>query len=168
MHAKLLQLCPTLCDPWIIAHQDPLSMGFSKQEYWSGLPCPPPGDLPDPGTEPASPRSPVFAGRLFIRSATWETLEAAWTPANPSPTRKEDNYRGRDWPPGQREKGETLEPQCPTAHGPQHSGCVEDGKPSPCLARLLGDHTATHTCNNTTECGPQPEPELQINSQGGL
>ena len=54
MHAKLLQLCPTLCDPWIIAHQDPLSMGFSKQEYWSGLPCSPPGDLPDPGVEPMS------------------------------------------------------------------------------------------------------------------
>ena len=54
MHAKLLQLCPTLCDPWIIAHQDPLSMGFSKQEYWSGFPFPPPGDLPDPGIEPMS------------------------------------------------------------------------------------------------------------------
>ena len=37
------------------AHQAPLSMGFSRKEYWSGLPCPPPGDLPDPGTEPRSP-----------------------------------------------------------------------------------------------------------------
>ena len=41
--------------PWIVAHQALLSMGFSRQEYWSGLPFPPPGDLPNPGTEPASP-----------------------------------------------------------------------------------------------------------------
>ena len=40
--------------PWTVAHQAPLSMEFSRQEYWSGLPCPPPGDLPDPGTEPGS------------------------------------------------------------------------------------------------------------------
>ena len=42
---------------WTVAHQAPLSMGFSRQEYWSRLSCPPPGDLPDPGTEPASPVS---------------------------------------------------------------------------------------------------------------
>ena len=41
--------------PWTVAHESPLSMGFSRQEYWSGLPCPPPGDLPDPGIEPRSP-----------------------------------------------------------------------------------------------------------------
>ena len=41
--------------PWTVAHQAPLSMGFSRQESWSGLPCPPPGDLPDPGIEPESP-----------------------------------------------------------------------------------------------------------------
>ena len=41
--------------PWTAACQAPLSMGFSKQEYWSGLPCPPPGDLPNPGIEPRSP-----------------------------------------------------------------------------------------------------------------
>ena len=41
--------------PWTVAHQAPMSMGFSKQEYWSGLPFPPPGDLPDPGIEPVSP-----------------------------------------------------------------------------------------------------------------
>ena len=41
--------------PWTVAHQAPLSMGFSKQEYWSGLPFPSPGDLPDPGIEPRSP-----------------------------------------------------------------------------------------------------------------
>ena len=41
--------------PWIVACQAPLSMGFSRQEYWSGFPCPAPGDLPDPGIEPNSP-----------------------------------------------------------------------------------------------------------------
>ena len=52
-HAKSLQSKLTLCDPTdCIPCQAPLSMGFSRQEYWSGLPCPPPGDLPDPGIEP--------------------------------------------------------------------------------------------------------------------
>ena len=48
--------------PWTVACQAPRSMGFSRQEYWGGLPLPPPGDLPDPGTEPMSP---ALAGRLF-------------------------------------------------------------------------------------------------------
>ena len=49
------KLCPTLATPWIVAHQTPLSMGFSRQEAWSGLPFPSPGDLPDPGIEAGSP-----------------------------------------------------------------------------------------------------------------
>ena len=49
---------------WTVAHQTPLSMGFARQEYWSGL-CPPPGDLPDLGIEPASLTSPSLAGRFF-------------------------------------------------------------------------------------------------------
>ena len=57
------QLCPTLCDPWTVAHQAPLSMEFSRQEYWSGLPFPSPGDLPEPGIEPRSPALP--AGSLL-------------------------------------------------------------------------------------------------------
>ena len=65
-----VHLCETL---WTVAHQAPRSMGFSKQEYWSGLPCPPPGDLPDPKTEPASLRSPALAAGFFTISATWET-----------------------------------------------------------------------------------------------
>ena len=47
-------------------------MGFSRQEYWSGLPFPPPGDPPEPGTEPASLMRPVFAGEFFTTSAPWE------------------------------------------------------------------------------------------------
>ena len=44
-----------LCDPWTVANQAPLSMGFSRQKYWSGLPFPSPGELPNPGIEPGSP-----------------------------------------------------------------------------------------------------------------
>ena len=58
--------------PWTVAHQAPASMGFSTQEYWSGLPFPAPGDLPDPGIEPTSLMSPALAGRFFTTSATWE------------------------------------------------------------------------------------------------
>ena len=54
-HVLVAQPCPTLCDPMDAAHQAPLSMGFSRQEYWSGLPFPSPGDLPNPGSEPRSP-----------------------------------------------------------------------------------------------------------------
>ena len=61
VHACLVaQLCPTLCDPMTAAHQSPLSMGFSPQENWSGLPLPPPQDLPDPGIELVSPVSPAL------------------------------------------------------------------------------------------------------------
>ena len=51
----IAKLCPTLVTPWTVACQAPLSMRFSRQEYWNGLPCPPPGDLPNPGIKPRSP-----------------------------------------------------------------------------------------------------------------
>ena len=53
--ALVAKSCPTLATPWTAARQPPLSMGFSRQEYWSGLPFPSPGDLPDPGSKPRSP-----------------------------------------------------------------------------------------------------------------
>ena len=58
-----------------VARQAPLSMGFSRQEYWSGLPCPPPGDLLDSGIQPASPTSSALADRFFTTSATWEARQ---------------------------------------------------------------------------------------------
>ena len=58
--------------PWTVACQDPLSVGFSRQEYWSGLPCSVPGDLPDSGTAPTSPVSPALAGGFFAAPTTWE------------------------------------------------------------------------------------------------
>ena len=61
-HSSRARLCATL---WTIAHQTPLFLGFSSQEYWSGLPCPPPGDLPDPGIKPTSLMSPALAGGFF-------------------------------------------------------------------------------------------------------
>ena len=57
---------------WTVVLQAPQSMGFSRQEYWSGLPYPPPRNLPDPGIKPASLISPALAGRFFTTSATWE------------------------------------------------------------------------------------------------
>ena len=64
MHAKSLQLCPTLCKVWTVAYQAPLS----KQESWSGLPCPPPGDLLDPRIESMTLMSPALAGAFFTTS----------------------------------------------------------------------------------------------------
>ena len=55
--------------PGTVARPAPLSMGFPRQEYWRGLPFPPPGDLPNPGIKPASPS---LAGRFFTTSATWD------------------------------------------------------------------------------------------------
>ena len=57
---------------WTLARQAPLSMGFTRQEYWSGFLCPPPGDLPDPGIKPMSLTSHALAGRFLPTSATWE------------------------------------------------------------------------------------------------
>ena len=56
------------------AHQVLLSMGFSRQEHWSGLPCPSPGDLSNPGIKPSSLMSPALAGRLFTTSAPTEAV----------------------------------------------------------------------------------------------
>ena len=53
--SEVTQSCPIFCNPWTVACQAPPSMGFSKQEYWNGLPFPSPGDLPDQGIEPKSP-----------------------------------------------------------------------------------------------------------------
>ena len=81
-HFNHVQFLVTL---WTVACQVPLSMGFSRQEYWSGLPCPPAGDLPNPVTEPATPVSPTLTGRFFTTSTTWETPQ-------PPPSKKKKNY----------------------------------------------------------------------------
>ena len=72
----LAQSHPTFCDPMdCVAHQASLSMGFSRQEYWSGLPFPTSGDRLKPGIKPMSCASPALAGGFFTTSAIWEYLE---------------------------------------------------------------------------------------------
>ena len=61
----MLSCVDLFATPWTIAGQAPLSMGFSRQEYWSGLPFPPPGDLLNPGIEPVPPASPAWAGKFL-------------------------------------------------------------------------------------------------------
>ena len=63
--AQSLSCVQLLVTPWTVVLQAPLSLGFSRQEYWNGLPFPPLGDLPDPGMEPESPVPPALAGRFF-------------------------------------------------------------------------------------------------------
>ena len=96
--------CTTLCvcvcvishsqlfaTPWTVAHQVPLSTGLPLQKYWSGLPFPSPGDIPDPEIEPKSLASPALAGGFFTADTTWKALH---------------NFRGHplfrlqcEWPP---------------------------------------------------------------------
>ena len=74
--AHMLSCVQLFVTPWTVAHQAPLSMEFSQQEYWSGLAFPTPGDLPYLEIKPLSFGSPVLAGRFFTIRATWETLKA--------------------------------------------------------------------------------------------
>ena len=76
---------------WTVACQAPLSMEFSKQEYRSGLPFPPPGDLPDPGIELKSLASPALAGKFLATSTTWEIMNALQAERD----RNRDRHRGR-------------------------------------------------------------------------
>ena len=82
--------------PWTVVCQAPLSMAFSREEHWSGLPCPPPGDLSDLGIEPPSLTSPALAGKFFTINATWGPgplhvrLGLGLAPGKPS-------FRGGGW-----------------------------------------------------------------------
>ena len=74
IHAQSLQSCTT-ATLWIVPRQAPLSIGFSRQEYWSGLPFPSPGTIPDPGIQPESLMSPTLAGGFFTTIAAWEATQ---------------------------------------------------------------------------------------------
>ena len=85
IHTHVCWVTSVLSDslrPWTVARQTPLSIGFSRQEYWSGLPCPPPGDHPDPGIEPASLTPPALAGGFFTTQSV-QSLSHAWLFATP-------------------------------------------------------------------------------------
>ena len=84
-HRKSNKLPKVMCsvaqsNPWTVAHQASLSMGFFRQEYRSGLPLPPPRHLPDPGIEPLSPVSPESVGRLFTSKAAGKPLPKVTQP----------------------------------------------------------------------------------------
>ena len=70
---RVARWCLPLCTPWTVACQAPLSMAFSRQGYWSGLPSPSPRDPPHPGFEPTSLTSPASASGFFTTRASWET-----------------------------------------------------------------------------------------------
>ena len=82
LRAKSLQSSLTLCDPRTLALPVLLSMGFSRQEYWSGLPFPTSGDLPDLGIELTSLILPAWTGRFFTTGATWEAWHNMWDSIN--------------------------------------------------------------------------------------
>ena len=72
-HAQLLSHVWHFVTPWTVSHQTPLPMEFSREEYWTGLPFPSPGNLPNPGSEPTSLLSPTIVDIFIITSATWGT-----------------------------------------------------------------------------------------------
>ena len=74
VHAQLLSCVWLFVTPFTVAWQAPLSMGFSRQEYWSRLPFSSPGDLSDPGIEPKSLASPALAGWILYHYITWEAI----------------------------------------------------------------------------------------------
>ena len=78
---KLLSRVQLFVTLWTVAHQTPLSTVFSRQECWSGLPCHPPGDLPNPGIKPTSLMYPALAGGFFTTCATWEAPSVKGTEA---------------------------------------------------------------------------------------
>ena len=83
---------------WTVAHQMSLSMEFSRQEYWGELPCPPPGDLPNPGIKPTSLTSPALGGGFFITSATWEAHLIPKPTQKFQPLKKLMLLHRRNWP----------------------------------------------------------------------
>ena len=72
MRVCVLSRVQFFATPWTVSRQVPLSMEFSRQEYWSGLPFPSPGNLPDPGIEPKSLASPALAGGFFTTAPPGE------------------------------------------------------------------------------------------------
>ena len=80
-----------------IAHQAPLSMGFSRQEYWSGLQCPPPEDLLNPGFEPMSVMSPALAGEFFTTNTSWEAPSSCTSPHHSLSSNKIYTHQPCSW-----------------------------------------------------------------------
>ena len=105
--------CLTLVTPWTIAHQVPLSMGFSRQEDWSGLPCPPPGDLPSPGIKPASPASPALQVDSLLTEPRGEPRECSFSSVHFTHSVMSDSLR--------RHESQHARPPCPSQTPRVHS-----------------------------------------------
>ena len=150
VHAKSLQSCLTLCDPKDCSRQAPPPTGFSRKEHWRGLPCPPPGGLPDPGLEPASLMSAALAGRFFTTSAAWEAADYIHTPTkdavmSPSPAQKP--HRSRSKSPC--ELGLAPGAVCALSHRRSQTGPMrwrwQQEFPRPCLHTCCVPVTPMHT-----------------------
>ena len=85
MHAHMFRCVLLFATPWTVASQAPLPMGLSRQEHWSGLPCPPLGDLPNPGIEPVSLVSPELAGGFFTYAKSLQLCPTLCDPIDGSP-----------------------------------------------------------------------------------
>ena len=95
--------------PWTVAHQAPLSMGFSRQEYWSGLPFPSPGDLPNPGIEPASLASPALQADSLLLSHHLKSQESCIYPGDRASTSDGERREGPRGPGKEKtEKGRRM------------------------------------------------------------
>ena len=119
---------------WTVARQTPQSMGFSRQEYWSGSPCPPPGDLPDPGIELVSLMSPALAGGLFTTQGHLGSRKAKMFPL---------------WLPQKRQRWQVWLPPWLTAAAPIGGS---DGYSSIC-GSALGAAPGVYGCTET----PRPQ-----------
>ena len=99
---------------WTVVRQAPLSVGFSRQEYCSTLPVPPPEDLSDPGIEPTSLASPASSGGFFTTSATWEAPTLRFEPPGKPPevTCAHPSFRGPQTSPGLWQKHSGYPDQC--------------------------------------------------------
>ena len=87
MHAQSLSCVQLSVTPWIVAFQSPLSTWLPRQECWSGLPFPPPGDLSHPGLHPVSPESPALAGGFFTNELPGKPIQHGYClPKLPSPS----------------------------------------------------------------------------------
>ena len=115
--------------------------GFSRQEYWRGLPCPPPGDLSNPGIEPRSLMSPALIGGFYTISATWEALLYIHTPT----AHQEDALRFTEAAP------DTRHPACTHSHTPWRVWCAHMAD-SPVLAGHIQPDTGVHRCTQNPPC----------------
>ena len=150
-----VQLIVTL---WTVACQALLSMGFSRKKYWSGLPCPPPGDLPDPKIKLESPVSPILAGRFFTTETPRKSpIDMRMIKSKDSAHQKVKACLPQFCPcvPNHPEIPSQLQPgsQAPNTHSPTHRGSSWSG---------LAYHPPGDLSDPRIEPTTPPAPLLQV------